>query len=170
MKPMKQKNKSALAFILLTIPLHVFALEGDNSKPLHIVADSVELNQKTGINIYRGNVKADQGTTHLTADLVHTYSNKEHDITKMVATGNLAHFNTQPELKRSQLYTKAKTIEYYPQRKLAILIGDAHAKQDNNTFQGPLLEYNMQSQVISSKPFPNGRTTIVINNQSTATS
>lgn len=66
-----------------------FARSDDSEKPIHITADTAELNDKTGVSIYRGNVEMVQGTTILTGDVITVYTNNG-DVNKMISVGNLA--------------------------------------------------------------------------------
>ncbi len=67
----------------------VFARSDDSEKPIHITADTAELNDKTGVSIYRGDVQMVQGTTILTGDIITVYTDKN-EVTKMISVGDLA--------------------------------------------------------------------------------
>jgi lipopolysaccharide export system protein LptA len=67
----------------------VNARSDDSEKPIHITADTAELNDKTGVSIYRGDVEMVQGTTILTGDIITVYT-KNNEVTKMISVGNLA--------------------------------------------------------------------------------
>ena len=63
---------------------HVYSHPDDRDKPIHITADTAELNDKTGISIYRGDVEMVQGTTILTGDVITIHSpNKKADRSNM---------------------------------------------------------------------------------------
>ena len=86
------RNKLLLICLLLTQIIGVnnaMARSDDRDKPIHITADTAELNDKTGISIYRGDVKMVQGTTILTGDIVTIHSN-EATVEKVISIGNLA--------------------------------------------------------------------------------
>ena len=86
------KTKTLLLITLLT-PLwfvnNAIARTDDSEKPIHITADSAELNEKTGLSIYRGDVKMIQGTTILTGDVITVYSSND-ELDKMISVGDLA--------------------------------------------------------------------------------
>ena len=67
----------------------VLARSDDSEKPIHITADTAELNDKTGVSIYRGEVEMVQGTIILTGDIITVYS-KDDEVTKMISVGDLA--------------------------------------------------------------------------------
>ena len=76
-------------FICANIANHAFARTDDSEKPIHITADTAELNDKTGVSIYRGDVEMIQGTTILTGDIITVYT-KNNQVVKMISVGNLA--------------------------------------------------------------------------------
>jgi len=75
--------------IQLCIVTNATARTDDSEKPIHITADSAELNEKTGLSIYRGDVKMVQGTTILTGDIITVYS-ENNEVDKMISVGTLA--------------------------------------------------------------------------------
>lgn len=83
--------KIILSVLIVTtsITTNVYARSDDSEKPINIIADTAELNDKTGISIYRGNVEMIQGTTTLTGDVVTVYT-KDNEVTKIISVGNLA--------------------------------------------------------------------------------
>src|SRR5260221_12812282 len=84
---MFQPLKVNFFLILFFLPILAIALPEDNEQMMYIVSDTSTLNYKTGVNIFEGNVKIDQGTTHLTADRVVTQSNDHHTMESAVAYG-----------------------------------------------------------------------------------
>ena len=62
-----------LILFLIFIALHgnsVTASSDDSNKPIDIKADSAEINDATGISVYRGDVKITQGSRLLTGEKV----------------------------------------------------------------------------------------------------
>jgi len=149
---------------LLLMPTSTFALPEDREQPFNIVADSSIFNYKTGIDTYEGNVKVDQGTSHLTADRLVTQKNKQHKMTAAIATGikKLAEYTTVPKIGDPTLNAKAKVIKFYPPTSIVILEQDVVITQKENSFHGPLIIYNMKDQIVTAPPSKNGRATIVI--------
>tara|TARA_R110002096_G_scaffold356666_1_gene549910 strand:- start:385 stop:888 length:504 start_codon:yes stop_codon:yes gene_type:complete len=75
--------------ILSCVASNAFARSDDGEKPIHITADTAELNEKSGISIYRGDVKMVQGTTILHGDVITVYTAND-EVEKMISVGNLA--------------------------------------------------------------------------------
>jgi lipopolysaccharide export system protein LptA len=86
-------NTKIFLFLTLFIPLCVVnnavARTDDGEKPIHITADTAELNEKSGVSIYRGDVKMVQGTTILHGDIITVYTAND-EVEKMISVGNLA--------------------------------------------------------------------------------
>lgn len=144
------------------VACNVSALNSDLEKIATITADSVEYNHKTGVSTYSGNIHATQGTTQLDAKHVIVYRNKKNQITKIIADGQLAHYETLLDGQKNKIHARAKTIEYYPLKEIIILMGDAIVNFENNHISGQHLSYNLASQTATSTPSSNGKTTIVL--------
>ncbi len=82
---------SRLLTILLvcTALSHAHARSDDSEQPIHISADTAELNDKTGVSIYTGNVEMIQGTTILRGDKITVYT-QDNEVQRMIALGDLA--------------------------------------------------------------------------------
>jgi lipopolysaccharide export system protein LptA len=142
----------------------LFALPADSDQPLHIVADSSTFNYKTGANSYSGNVKIDQGSTHVTADRVTTQSDSHHKIQEAFAYGDkqLAEYNTIPKDGDEVFHAKAKVIKFFPPKSIVICEGDALVTQGQNSFHGPIIIYNTKTQIVDAPASKDGRSTIII--------
>lgn len=155
-------NTIALLFIL--IPFFAFALSNDQEKPLNITADTSTFNYKTGVDIYEGNVKVDQGSSHLTADRLITQKNKQHKITVATAYGmkKLAIFTTVPKFGDPLLFAKARIITLYPPTSTVVLDKEVVVTQNENSFHGPHIIYNIKDQIVTAPASKEGKATIII--------
>lgn len=154
-----------LIILLSTQAGTVFALPGDRIEKLHIKADTSIYNYKKGINFFEGNVKVDQGSTHVTADRLTTKSNSKHQIEEAIAYGvdKLAHFWTTPKPGQQIINAEAKIIKFYPISLNATLQGNVVVTQGENNFHGQLIHYNMNEQTITVPETRNGRAVLVYN-------
>ena len=157
-------NLAFLIIVLLLAPTFAFALQDDQDKPFNIVADSSIFNYKTGIDTYEGNVKVDQGTSHLTADRLVTQKNKQHKMISAIAIGihKLAEYSTVPKVGDPILIAKAKIITFYPPTATVVLEQDVLVTQKENSFHGPRIIYNIKDQVVTAPASKEGRATITI--------
>ena len=73
--------------LLLALPIPATALESDKDQPVYIEADSVEMDDRSGISTYSGNVELNQGTIHMTADKV-VITQKDGNTDHVAAEGN----------------------------------------------------------------------------------
>lgn len=151
--------------IVLSIPLLAFALPEDKQAKIFIVADSTVYNYKTGINTFEGNVKVDQGTTHITADKLITKSNAHHKIQEVVAYGTKqpAHYWTLQKKDEVEIHAHAMIIKFYPIVSNVTLEQKVTIVQGENSFQGELILYNMQDQTITVPASQSGRAVLVYN-------
>ena len=157
---MKIKNKLySLALLLIICAVH--ALKSDTNQPIIIVADTAAFNHPQGLSIYQGHVKVTQGTSVLTGDKLITYTDKKNALKTLIASGNPATYETQPDNKPI-LKTQGSTIKYAPNEHTIELLGAAHAEQATNKIDGPHLVYNIVEQSLSSPLIQQGRTRIVI--------
>jgi len=166
---MLRLHNSTLALLFLSYC--ALALPTDSAERMHIVADSTLFNYKTGLNIYEGHVKIDQGETHLTADRVTTQNDSRHKMEEAIAYGDAekpAHYSTIPKAGDPPFHADAKIIRFYPPKSIVILEGDVSVKQNNNSFHGPLIVYNIKDQTVSTPATKQGQATIVIEPKQTS--
>lgn len=162
---MFQTHNICTGLIILLISTPLFALDSDRTARLNIVADSGTYNFKTGIDIYEGHVKVDQGSTHITAEKLITKKNSQHKIREATAYGvkELAHFWTRPKLDDPEMHAHATTIKFYPLEMNVSLEHDVHVRQGENSFQGELIHYNSKDQIITLPASANGHAELIYN-------
>ena len=158
--------KSLLYSLLLCSSITVcLALPADNLQVIKFRADSADINQTTHLGVYTGNVQLDQGTTHIRAAEALTEGNKKNQLIKAIIKGNKdiqAHYWTIMTNDKPPLHAFADTINYYPDKQLIELMGNARVKQGNNSFTAPKIIYDMVQQHIVSESNGTTRTTIII--------
>lgn len=148
----------------ILLPIIPYALSSDSQQPMQIIADSTLINYKSGVNTYEGNVKINQGSTHLTADRLITKTNSQHKMEIATAYGlkKLAEYTTIPKSGDQQFHAKAKIIRFYPPKSTIELENDVIVTQGENSFHGAMIIYNMKDQTVTAPALKNGRTTIII--------
>ncbi|MHB1947913.1 MAG: lipopolysaccharide transport periplasmic protein LptA [Gammaproteobacteria bacterium] len=154
-------NLCAFLFLFTNISL---ALPDDSEQIMHIKADSSAFDYKGGQSTYEGNVKIDQGSSHLTADRVITKNNADHKIEEAIAYGKdkLAEYTTIPKPGDQLFHAKANVIKFYPPKSMIILEGKVIVTQGENSFNGPLIIYNIKDQTVVAPASKGGRATIII--------
>lgn len=140
------------------------AMPDDRKQIAHLAADSVDLNQATHKGEYRGNVRFDQGTTHLRAERAVTEGNDQNKLTLAIAFGSArdaAHYWEQTATDKPLLHAYAREIRYYPERHLIELLGDARVIQGNDSFQADRIRYDTVQQHVMAQGSGKARTQII---------
>ncbi len=143
---LKMMNKFATAFCICTLVafsvIDVHALSTDKNQPAVISADDVEFDFSTGVRIYRGNVKLDQGTMKLRADkLIVEY--KDDVLQKATAFGNPATFQQRPDGKEKDMIGKGQKMELDEVRNIVTIIDNAFIDNGEGTATGSLITYDI---------------------------
>ena len=139
------KTFIAAMLLLTTLGLtvtHTHALSTDKDQPAVISADDVEFDFSTGVRIYRGNVKLDQGTMKLRADkLVVEY--KDDVLQKATAYGEPAVFQQRPDDKPNDVIGKGMKLELDEVNNMVILIDNASINDGEKNASGAMITYDM---------------------------
>ena len=137
------------AATVLAAPLAV-ALPEDRNQPIKLEAGRGQLDQKTGVSVYEGNVVISQGSMRLTADTATIYV-KDNSFQKMDATGNPATLRYQPAADKPEIQGASKRVEYDVGSGKVVLTGGVRVVQGQDTFNGERLEYDLKDDVIRAK-------------------
>jgi lipopolysaccharide export system protein LptA len=146
---LKLKLMYALLVGALLLPVSVFAKSGNAEQLVHVEADSAQLNDKTGIGVYLGDVRITQGNMVLTADKV-TVIAPGRDLLKLIAhSNNKDAMSTFRQLTDSgeEITAEARHMVYEPDRHLIILLGDAVLLRGPNRFAAQRIVYHIVRQV-----------------------
>jgi lipopolysaccharide export system protein LptA len=154
---------SILVLALLVFSPVVAALSSDREQPIHIEADSVQIDDLQGVSIYRGNVVYSQGTIRLEADIVHLYHDEHRRISRLEAHGEPARFRQRLEGDDEDMLANARRMEYIAQPERLVLEHDAYIWRQNVEFTGDYISYDAEQDLVSArKDDGNGRVHIVI--------
>ncbi|MCU0807855.1 MAG: lipopolysaccharide transport periplasmic protein LptA [Candidatus Contendobacter sp.] len=127
MNPPSVKIGLAVA-LALAAPLAT-ALPEDRNQPIHLEASRGQLDQKTGISVYEGNVVITQGSMRLTADTVTIYV-KDNNFQRMEATGAPANLRYRPTADKPEIQGASQRVEYDVAGAKVIMSGGANLKGD----------------------------------------
>jgi len=148
---MSQINSAIKRLVVVLLPLlassTVWALQSDREQPIDIKADRVEINEKTEISHYQGNVYLKQGTLIIQADNVLVYL-KNGSLFKIMIDGKPATFEQKPDDNKDVVQSSARHMEYFATRQLLILKKDAHITQGANNFSGDFIEYDTLNSTV----------------------
>lgn len=159
-------NKLSIFLMIMCCASVSFALESDNQQPLELKASSADINQSEHKGIYSDGVEFDQGSTHIRADRAITKTDNNNKLTMAVIYGNAqnqAHYWSQMEKNKPDLHAYADMIEYYPDKKIIRLIGNARVEQGENLFTAPKISYDIQKRhILSSTMKNNNQKTVIV--------
>lgn len=140
-----------------------FAKNLDSKQPVHVTAQRANYDRSSHVTTYLGNVFMKQGSTVLNADKVIIYDRlDDNKVTKVIALGKPAVYSTIPRGKTDRLNASARRIEYYPENKTAILIGNGKITQKNNSFVANRIVYDLNTDTVKTNPTENTKSKIVI--------
>ena len=134
-----------LAMVLTGQP--ALALKSDRNQPIKIEADRVEINEKTQISYYRGNVLMQQGSLKIRADEVTVFL-KDGVLHQVKIIGNPAHFEQIPDDRKELVKSRARQMDYFAKQQRLLLKQDAEVIQGANQFRGDQIEYDTLTSTV----------------------
>jgi len=121
----------------------------DDSSPIEVLADKLEVKAQSGVSTYSGNVVINRGSTQLSGDKVVIYHpNKKFE--KAIATGKQAKFKRYLPEEDSWVNGRANEIIYNLNTETAVLTGNAYVNQQTkNSIAAPKIVYNLKTESLS---------------------
>lgn len=145
---MNKPNKIyTVLLLLLALNTTVQALTDDSTKPINIQADSAEINDVTGISIYRGNVKITQGSTVLTGDIV-TLETANKKVNKIISEGKLSTFKQTTDDGR-KINAMAEKMVYSITGNKIVLTNNAKLTESGNTFASDKITFYTDKEIVT---------------------
>lgn len=148
MTPPNPKFSWALALALA--PLLAFALPEDRNQPIQLEASRGQIDQKTGVSLYEGNVVISQGSMRLTADAA-TIHVKDGGFQRMEATGKPVTLRYRPTADKPEIQGTSPQIEYDVSSAKVIMSGGARLTQGQDVFTGDRVEYDLKDDVVRAR-------------------
>ncbi len=132
--------------ILATGAVRAPALESDRDQPIRIVASRAEADEKQRVTIYRGDKVGDavitQGTLRITGQTIWIYLNDNDEFIKLVSVGTPAHMRQRPDGATADRTANAKRLEYFAERDLIVMLGNAEYGQGKDKISAERIEYD----------------------------
>ncbi len=119
----------------------------DSGKPISIKADSAEINESTGISIYRGHVRVIQGSMLLTGDTV-VIESVDKKVQKIKSEGNLSTFRQTADDGRT-VHAEAAKMVYDIGKKQILLTKNAKLTENGNTFASDSIVFHTDKKTVS---------------------
>ena len=130
-----------LLSLLLMVPWPSAALESDKDQPILVEADGADINDRTGISVYTGNVIVTQGSIRINADKI-TITQQDDKSDHILAEGKPVRFQQQPDDKKELIKGQALRTEYYMDSEMLYMVGDAVLSQGKDSFRSDRITYN----------------------------
>lgn len=135
----------ASACLLLSSPLLSYSLPDDQDQMIEVFSDQANYSEKTGKAIYLGNVIMTQGSIKLEADRVEV----EQQSSSLLAIGQPARFEQQPDPDKPIIKASAQSILYKQLEGHVELTGDAHIHQGETNIKSEHIIYNVNEQTLA---------------------
>ncbi len=145
-----------LLTLCLCIPAIAFALQGDKDQPIYVEADGVDLDDRKGISVYKGNVVLTQGSIVIKADKV-TVTQKKGQKDHIEATGKPVTFQQQLEGQKGMVKGRAKKADYAADSEILYLTGNAVLTQAKDTFKSDKITYDRARSVVKAGASAKGK-------------
>lgn len=137
-------------------------LKIDQKLPIQIQSDKASFERLNRQAVHEGNVVMVQGNQTVYADKLIVKKDIQGKDTLVNAIGNPAIFLGKVENEPEPVRATAKMIHYYPDKQLIILEGDAQITHLQDKFQGPMLSYQLDKQIVTASKHSKDRPTITI--------
>lgn len=124
------------------------ALFTDKDQPVRIDADWASLDDARGIAVYKGGVEIRQGSLLIEGDVVTMHFDEDRGLSRLVAEGESARFQQQPEGGGPLQRATADRIEYYLEDDTMILIGNARLARGGDEMQADRILYDTANATI----------------------
>lgn len=138
---------TVLAATLLLAVGNAVALPEDREQPIHITANKALRDEKQGFTVYEGQVRMQQGSLRIAARRITVFHQVE-EADRILAEGNPARMQQQPEANEALMKARADTIEYFKGEERVLLRSNATIEQDGSKVTGESIEYFIDKQLI----------------------
>ena len=133
-------------FGLWTLVAIAQTIPQDRQQPIQLSADSVSMDEKQRISVYRGKVDLRQGSLRLLADQVTVHHAPDNTPIKLVAVGAPAQF--RQGLAKEMVQASAQRAVYRVRSAELTLVGEAKLTQASDTVTSDRIVYNRLRQVL----------------------
>jgi lipopolysaccharide export system protein LptA len=133
-----------LALALTPVLLQAQARPG---VPVNIQADSAQMDDRTGIATYSGDVVVTHGEMTLWADQITIHTDEDRRPVRIEAEGNPARVES-PDLSQRQRVATARNMEYTFDDEVLVLIRNARVQTATEDTRGDRIRYDMINDVV----------------------
>jgi lipopolysaccharide export system protein LptA len=144
--PIKRRSW-CLAAVLALVHATAFGLSTDKDQPVFVDADNMELDFKTGVRTYLGNVTIRQGSLNIWGDKV-VMQYKDGALQTATAYGAPAKFKQLPDNATEEVHGRAPRIVYVETKERLHMYDDATLVQGPDTIQAKQIDYDINTSTM----------------------
>lgn len=126
--------------LLLFGSAETLALSGDRDQPMTLEADSVSIDEETGVSLYEGNVVITQGSLKLWADRLWIHR-RDGKTEKLISEGKPTRFRQMTD-DQQEVKGRALRAEFFVDRDELLLFDEAVLEQGADSFRSDRIVYN----------------------------
>ncbi len=152
-----------LLALLTLLPTISLAKKSDTEQPIFVEADSADINDRTGISVYSGDVRVTQGTIELIADKV-TIIQKDGKTNQVIAEGSPVKFQQMTD-KDQLIKARARKADYFLESEILNMTGDAILIQEKDTFSSDRITLDRNSGQVKAGSSAKGKQRVRISIQ-----
>ena len=149
-----------MAALAALAPLAAPAATNDARAPVQVRAHKVEVDERTGVSIYRGDVVMKQGSLELRADRVEV-TTRDGRLQRLHATGTPTRVRARTA-QGEELRASALRAEYHAGKRTLDLYGQVALQRDADVFRGAKAHYDLATDQFTATGNGDGRVTAVI--------
>ena len=143
---MKRASALLLGLAALWAP-GALPLPTDRDQPIAVEADSAVRDDRAGQTVYRGDVRLVQGSLVIEADELTIFHSRDL-AERVVARGEPARMQQQPEIDEALIHAAARRITYFTAKERLLLEEQAQVEQDGATVRGERIDYLIREQLV----------------------
>lgn len=139
----------ALLASLFILSGSCLALDANDNQTITVESDRAEINERTGLTQYSGNVIIRQGSLIIDANMVEIYY-VNNQVERIICNGNPASYQNTSST-GGQVLARAEIIEYLPNEKLLNLKTNASLSKNGTLIKGDSINYDVVSETWRAK-------------------
>ena len=128
--------------------LWIGAVTAEVRDPVELEADEASYNHKSGVSIYRGNVKIVSGNMALRGDQAEVFT-RDGEVERVIATANPSRFTRRDG--DNVIRAQARRIEYRLTDNSVTMIGNVKIVDRDKTFTGEHVVYDIAEETFTTK-------------------
>ncbi|HUW98516.1 MAG TPA: lipopolysaccharide transport periplasmic protein LptA [Acidiferrobacter sp.] len=150
-------NRGILGILsaLCALGLGAYAHADQRAQPLHVRADSIQMDQRTGVSLYKGHVRLVQGDLTIHAAQVRVHSRHGHALSIQAVGNPLRLVDTIPG--GVPIFGEAKTLHFEATSDKITLTNQVVFRQGTTVLHGHIVYYSVHLQRVTAIGDPHSR-------------